>query len=100
LRNLRNPEQISGRLKREGISISHEAIYQYVKKAGLSCNLRHEGKKKAAKSGIFCIPNRTGISERPKIVEEKVRIGDWEGDTVISQGSHCTLLTLVNRHSK
>ena len=55
LHNLWSPEQISGRLKIEGIFISHEAIYQYVKKAGLSCNLRHEGKKKAAKSGIFCI---------------------------------------------
>ena len=31
--------------------------YQYVKKAGLSCNLRHEGKKykrkKAAEAGVF-----------------------------------------------
>ena len=27
-----SPEQISGRLKLEGISISHEAIYQYVRK--------------------------------------------------------------------
>ena len=104
LHNLWSPEQISGRLKIEGIFISHEAIYQYVKKAGLICNLRHEGKKykrkKAAEAGVSCIPNRTDISERPKIVEEKVRIGDWEGDTIISHGSHCALLTLVDRHSK
>ena len=104
LHNLWSPEQISGRLKREGISISHEAIYQYVKKAGLICNLRHEGKKykrkKSAKAGVSCIPNRTDIAERPKIVEEKARVGDWEGDTIISHGSHCALLTLVDRHSK
>ncbi len=34
--------------------------YQYVKKAGLSCNLRHEGKKykrkKAAEAGVFLHP--------------------------------------------
>ena len=37
LRQKWSPEQVSGRLKREGISISHEAIYQHVlkdKKAG------------------------------------------------------------------
>ena len=102
LSNLWSPEQISGRLKREGISISHEAIYQYTKKAGLSYNLRHEGKKykrkKAAKAGVSCIPNRTDIAERPKIIEEKVRTGDWKGDTIISHGSHSALLTLVDRH--
>ena len=104
LHNLWSPEQISGRLKLEGIFISHEAIYQYVKKAGLICNLRHEGKKykrkKAAEAGVSCIPNRTDISERPKIVKEKVRVGDWEGDTIISHSSHCALLTLVDRRSK
>ena len=56
--------------------------------------------KKRLKQEFFCIPNRTDISERPKIVEEKVRVGDWEGDTVISHGSHCALLPLVDRHSK
>ena len=102
--SLWSPEQISGRLKKEGISVSHEAIYQYAKKNGLQKNLRHGGKKykrkNTAKSGGYCIPNRTDISERPKIVEEKGRIGDWEGDTLISHGSHCALLILVDRHSK
>ncbi len=104
LSNLWSPEQISGRLKREGIFISHEAIYQYVEKKGMKYNLRRKGKKyrrkKAAKAGVSCIPNRRDISERPKIVEKKARIGDWEGDTVISHDSHCALLTLVDRHSK
>ena len=104
LYSLWSPEQISGRLKKEGISVSHEAIYQYAKKNGLQKNLRHGGKKykrkNTAKSGASRIPNRTDISERPKIIEEKGRIGDWEGDTVISHGSHCALLILVDRHSK
>lgn len=104
LYQLWSPEQISGRLKREGILISHEAIYQYIKKKGLSFNLRHGGEKykskKASEAGISFIPNRVDISKRPKIVEEKARIGDWEGDTVISHNSHCALLTLVDRRSK
>ena len=45
LYQLWSPEQISGRLKLEGISISSEAIYQYVRKKGLTRNLRHRGKK-------------------------------------------------------
>jgi len=70
----------------------------------LKYNLRREGKKykrkEATKAGVSCIPNRRDILERPKIVEEKVRIGNWEGDTVISHDSHCALLTLVDKHSK
>lgn len=99
-----SPEQISGRLKLEGSSISPEAIYQYVRKKGLRRNLRHKGKKykskKVHEAGINCIPNRVDISERPNIIDRKIRVGDWEGDTVISHKSHCALMTLVDRRSK
>ena len=47
-----------------------------------------------------CIPERVDISERPSVVDEKSRLGDWEGDTIISHSSHCALLTLVDRRSK
>jgi len=30
--------------------------------------------------------NRISIEQRPEIVEQKARIGDWEGDTVIGKG--------------
>ena len=103
-RNFWSPEQISGRLKLEGVFISHEAIYQYVRKKGLRFTLRHGGKKykekKAIEAGVKCIPERVDISERPSVVDEKSRLGDWDGDTVISHGSHCALMTLVDRHSK
>ena len=99
-----SPDQISGRLKLEGIRISHEAIYQYARKNNLRCNLRHRGKKykvkKETQAGIKHIPNRVDISTRPDIVNQKARIGDWEGDTVISHNSRHALLTLVDRHSK
>jgi IS30 family transposase len=105
-----SPDQISGRLKEEAIaSISHEAIYQHIwedKRTGgiLYKHLRHKGKKynkrSSGKAGRGCIPNRVDITERPKIVEEKARIGDWEGDCVISAISKTAILTVVDRHSK
>jgi IS30 family transposase len=99
-----SPEQISGRLKLFGIFISHESIYQYVKRKGFECQcLRHAGKKykkcKKENAGVACIPNRVDISERPVIIDRKLRIGDWEGDTVISHCSRCALVTLVDRKS-
>lgn len=104
-----SPEQISGRFKLDEISISHESIYQYIwkdKRAGgqLYKHLRHSGKKynkrSSGKAGRGCIPNRIDITLRPSIVEEKSRVGDWEGDTIISAGSRCAILSYVDRHSK
>ena len=40
------------------------------------------------------------ISERPKAVENKKRIGDWEGDTIIGAKGKGALVTLVERRSQ
>lgn len=104
-----SPEQISGRLKLEGISISHESIYRLVRKdkergGSLYKQLRHAGKKYNKRlyrsSGRGIIKNRVDISQRPQVVDEKIRIGDWEADTVISAGSRTAILTVVDRSSK
>ena len=104
-----SPEQISGRFATKGILISHESIYRHVwadKRGGgkLYKQLRHHGKRynkrSSGKAGRGCIPNRVDITERPAIVEAKARIGDWEGDTVISAVSKTALLTVVDRCSK
>ncbi len=103
-----SPEQISGRLKKEGFFISHESIYRMIwadKKTGgdLYKHLRHRGKyhkRSSGKAGRGCIPGRVDISERPKIVERKARIGDWEGDTIIGARNQGTILSLVDRCSK
>ena len=47
-------------------------------------------------------PEQISISMRPKIVEKKTRIGDFEIDTIVSAkhtGKSC-LLTMVDRRSK
>ena len=46
------------------------------------------------------IKNRVGIEERPEIVERRIRIGDWEGDTVVGKNHQGALVTLVDRKSK
>jgi IS30 family transposase len=38
--------------------------------------------------------------ERPAIVARKTRLGDWEGDTVVSAGHKGGLLTLVERKTQ
>jgi IS30 family transposase len=104
-----SPQQISGRLRQEGLRISHEAIYQMVWQdkadgGSLYLHLRHCGKKynkRAGKtSGRGLIPHRVDIAERPAIVETKTRVGDWEADTVIGADHKGALVTLVERATK
>ncbi len=109
LREEWSPEQISGRLKLEGIFVSHETIYQHVwrdKKSGgdLFQHLRRKGKKYNKRANDRTsrgqIPNRVDINARPAIVESKSRIGDWEGDTIIGSNHEGIILSYVERKSK
>ena len=105
-----SPEQVSGQLKAElGILISHERIYQHIwtdKRHGgtLYTHLRQSNKKRKKQYGSKDkrgqIRNRVSIDERPAIVAEKTRIGDWEIDTVIGQNHQGALVTIVDRVSK
>ena len=71
--------------------MSHEAIYRRVwldKENGGSPHrrLRHSPKRWRKRRGKRDfrgrIPCCTDISERPAVVEERSRLGDWEADTV------------------
>jgi IS30 family transposase len=107
LREKLSPEQISGWLLRErGEHLSHETIYKHVwadKVSGgeLYFHLRRRAKAYQPRSkkmaGRGCIKNRVSIDERPAIVEEKGRIGDWEIDLVIGKGHSGALVTIVER---
>lgn len=105
-----SPEQISGWLlyDREEL-ISHESIYLHIwadKQAGgdLYTHLRRQGKKydkrRNGKSTRGQIRNRISIDDRPKVVDDKSRIGDWEIDTVIGKGHSGALVTVVERVTK
>ena len=40
------------------------------------------------------------ITERPQIVEDKRRVGDWEADTIVGAGHRGALVSVVDRASK
>ena len=102
-----SPEQISGRLKLAlEVEISHETIYRHIwgdKKSGgdLYKFLRTQGKRYrkrgSSKDKRGQIKNAVSIDERPAIVDEKSRIGDWEIDTVIGKNHKQALVTIVER---
>ena len=105
-----SPEQIAGRLAQEdGIKVSHESIYQHIwadKKRGgkLYQSLRQRGKKynarKAKTAGRGLIPARVDIAERPQIVDEKSRVGDWELDSIIGANHQGAITSMVERKTK
>jgi len=108
-----SPELISGRIELEhsGLSISHEAIYQYIyhpKTEGRAELIGHlvRGHRKRKSKGIgrkerkTKIPNRIPIEDRPISVENRNRFGHWEGDSLVSRKSLVALNSLVERKSR
>jgi len=105
-----SPEQISGWMhETEGTRVSHEWIYQHIyadKRRGgtLYKQLRRTGKKynkrKGKTSGRGLIPNRIDIDQRPSIVDDHSRLGDWEADTIVGAEHKGAILSLVERVSK
>ena len=105
-----SPEQIAGRMKRDkGFTVCHETIYRYIyhnksKGGRLYKHLRHKNKKYHNRSNQYkrrgIIIDRISIDKRPKIVERKNRIGDFEIDTVIGLNHIGALITVVDRKSK
>ena len=61
-------------------------------------------KKRRKKYGIKDyrgqIRNRVSIENRPEIVAERSRFGDWEGDLIMGKNHKGAILTLVERRSK
>lgn len=109
IRSELSPEQISGKLALNGgQKVSHEWIYQHIyrDKAGggtLYTHLRCQ-KKRRKRYGSYSkrgqLVNQVSIDERPQVVDQKKRIGDWEVDLVIGKGHHQALVTIVDRKSK
>jgi IS30 family transposase len=105
-----SPEQVSGRLKAEGtMSISGECIYLHIyadKRAGgllargLRCQKAQRKRYGSGQERRGTIKDRVSIELRPAIVDERSRIGDWEGDTIVGKGHQGVLLTLVERKSR
>ncbi|BDT03560.1 IS30 family transposase [Spiroplasma ixodetis] len=102
-----SPEQIYGRIKNfhKQWAISFKTIYNWIY-SGLfdkvtSKNLRRKGKKRRSQEnrGKF---NGKSIKERDNNVNDRITLGHWEGDTIVSSRgkSKSCLITLVERVSR
>jgi len=101
-----SPEQITGYCKANNIPmVSHERIYQYVRQDKLNGgdlykNMRHRlkhRKRPIGEKNRIPIKNRVSIDERPKIVNDKTRFGDWELDTIVGQNNKGAIITATER---
>jgi IS30 family transposase len=98
-----SPEQIAGTM-----NISHETVYRHVyadKDCGgkLFMHLRSQKKRRkryaSGRQRRGQIPNRRSIHERPALVDLRLEVGHWEGDTVIGARHKQAIVTLVERKS-
>jgi len=104
-----SPEQIHDQLLiLHEWTISHEWIYQHVlqdkKMSGnLYQHLRCQ-KKRYKRYGKYefrgRIPGRVGIEQRPEVVNERSRLGDWEADTIFGCRKHQAIVTVTERKSR
>lgn len=106
-----SPEQIAGRMKQEKMqtTVSHQLIYLFLEKdkekngkfwkhLRIIKKGKHRNRPKGTK--FRRIPDRVMIEKRPKIVERRNRLGDYERDTVLGKFNGSVLLTLVDRTSR
>jgi IS30 family transposase len=104
-----SPEQISDWLQRTSrFTVSHERIYQYVladKQEGgnlyrhLRCQKQRK-KRYGARDRRGQLSDRICIEDRPAIVAQRARLGDWELDTIIGKGHQQALVSLTERKAR
>lgn len=112
-----SPEQISGRFEHE---FSKKppcplSIYRFIERERKECRsflkpyLRsrrlyarvHKGKKAAfLNSYLASVANRVCIDQRPRFVNARIRIGDYERDTLQGKENKARLLSIVDRSSR
>jgi IS30 family transposase len=102
------PAQIAGRLKqqhpdRPEFSVSPQTIYTWIKRnehrQHWESQLRRRGKRPCRrKTAPRCAAAR--IQNRPEVIEQRLRLGDFEGDTVLGPPGTGGLATLVDRKSR
>jgi IS30 family transposase len=102
------PEQISGRLRLErDLSLSHETIYKFMRGqlatgASIPEGLRRSNKKGGRRTGrgkILKADWMKSIHDRPQIIEERKRLGDWERDGMFGRNKQ-QVLVCVDRKAR
>ena len=107
LRQYWSPDQIAGRSRLDFLEdsrrqFSHQTIYNWLARDDHQRRwivyLRHyRRRKRRAKSSAT---KYQGLAQRPAVINERARCGDWEGDTIVgAYGRGSVLITLVDRQS-
>lgn len=100
-----SPQQISSRLEQQqdGPSISHQTIYAWIRqdqhRKHWEARLRRRGKCPCRRKPPG-LPGAARIQDRPEVIEQRLRIGDFEGDTVLGPPGTGGVVTLVDRKSR
>lgn len=100
-----SPEQIKGYCKCNEVDmVSIERIYQYIRQdrakgGNLYKHLRHQLKhRKRPVSGKHeIIKNKVSIDQRPDLINNKERFGDWEIDLIVGKNNKGAMVTIVER---
>lgn len=108
-----SPEQIAGRLRRDGSGayVCHETIYAWVyskdgRDRSLARFLPRRRKKRRVRHGrkprSAVFPQNRSIHRRPEVVTGREEFGHWEADLMIFQRSNGTanVATLVERKTR
>ena len=107
-----SPEIISQRARKEGRQfVCRESIYHYIYQDARQGGRLWEHLPRAARKrrrrcprkdgrGRGKIPFRRDIDERPRQVERRERLGDWEGDLINGAPGSGHLVTLVERRTR
>jgi len=96
-----SPQQIEGRLNHENKpSVCHETIYKIIRQDRTDGGNLYRHKLKYQKRNTvkkITVRNRITTDRRPKIVDTKQRLGDWETDTIMGKNSKGAILTVVEK---
>lgn len=102
-----SPETIVGVMRHNGKDcVSAEWIYHFVRmdkdRGGTlyTCLPHHLKHRRRPVSAHISIRDRVSIDERPAVVDERSRFGDWEMDTIIGKDGKGAIVTLVERTTK
>ena len=103
-----SPEQIAMRWRMDnpGKTLAFSTIYRYIQRHELQgiqkkTHLRRRGKNKNyVHRNCFVIHPERRIPEWPEPIVKRLRVGDWEGDTVYGGVGKGLLVTLVDRKTR
>jgi len=100
-----SPEQIAGRRRLEhpaGRRASHTTIYRWIRNSPQRGHWEHCLRRRGRRKDLETrgkLPRRVEIPDRPEVVRQRLRYGDWEGDTIVGARRRSGLVSLVERKS-